>query len=185
MGGAGPWNLTAAAAARIIALNAARQADILVDYEHQWLSSKDNGKEVPAAGWINPRSLVWVESGLEPGLYGEVKWTAKATEMIAADQYRYLSPVFPYDKTTGEPSDLLNVALTNIPAIDAPTAAALSAQAPALGGPSLSLSEQHSIEVFNRTFAAVGVLHPDTERAIAAAGVSRTAYLAQIGVVTP
>lgn len=185
MGGSGPWNLTAAAAARIIALNAARQADILVDYEHQWLSSKDNGKEVPAAGWINPRSLVWVESGLEPGLYGEVKWTAKAAEMIAADQYRYLSPVFTYDKTTGEPSDLLNVALTNFPAIDAATAAALTAQAPALGGPSLSLAEQHSIEVFNRSFAALGVLHPDTDRAIAATGVSRTAYLASIGVVTP
>ena len=184
MGGAGPWNLTAAAAARIVALNAVRQADILVDYEHQWISSKDNGKEVPAAGWINPRSLLWVESGAEPGLYGEVKWTAKAAEMIAADQYRYLSPVFTYDKTTGEPSDLLNVALTNFPAIDSATAAALTAQAPALGSP-LTLHEQHSIEVFNRSFAALGVLHPETERAIAAAGVSRTAYLAQIGVVTP
>ncbi len=189
MGGSGPWNLTAAAAARIIALNAARQADILVDYEHQWLSSKDNGKEVPAAGWINPRSLLWVESGAEPGLYGEVKWTAKAAEMIAADQYRYLSPVFTYDKMTGEPSDLLNVALTNFPAIDSATAAALSAQAPALGfpllGAPLTLHEQHSIEVFNRSFAALGVLHPETERAIAAAGVSRAAYLTSVGVVTP
>ena len=185
MGGSGPWTLSAAAAARIVALNAARQADILVDYEHQWLSSKDNGKEVPAAGWINPRSLVWVESGLEPGLYGEVKWTAKAAEMIAADQYRYLSPVFTYDKTTGEPSDLLNVALTNFPAIDGATAAAaLAAQVPGTSGPLMG-SGLHSVEVFNRSFAALGVLHPDTERAIAACGVSRAEYMERLDIKTP
>ena len=179
-GGVGPWTLTAAAAARIIALNAVRQADILVDYEHQRLSSKDNGKEVPAAGWINPRSLVWVESGLEAGLYGEVKWTAKAAEMIAADQYRYLSPVFTYDKTTGEPNDLLNVALTNFPAIDgAMAAAALTARAPGTSGP--TWSELRSIDVFNRSFAALGVLHPDTEQVIAACGVSRAEYMERLG----
>lgn len=184
MRGRGPWNLTAAAAARIIALNAVRQADILIDYEHQSLNSKDNLRGAPAAGWINPRSLSWVESGVEPGLYGDVKWTARAAEMIAADQYRYLSPLFTYDRTTGEPSDLLTVALTNFPAIDAPTTAALTAQAPVLRAP-LPLSEQHSIEVFNRTFAGLGVQHPDTERAIAAAGVSRAAYLAAAGVRMP
>ncbi len=184
MAGSGPWNLTAQGAARIIAINAVRQADILVDYEHQWINSKDNGKEVPAAGWINPRSLVWVESGAEPGLYGAAKWTAKALEMIAADQYRYLSPVFTYDEATGEPTDLLNVALTNFPAIDGPTVAAvLTGKVPGSSAP-LTLAEQHSIDVFNRAFAALGVLHPDTERAIAAAGVSRVKYLALLGIRT-
>ena len=137
---------------------------------------------MPAAGWINPRSLVWVESGPEPGLYAEVKWTAKAAEMIAADQYRYLSPVFTYDKTTGEPSDLLNVALTNFPAIDGATAAAaLAAQVPGTSGPLMG-SGLHSVEVFNRSFAALGVLHPDTERAIAACGVSRAEYMERLGI---
>jgi len=184
MRGAGPWTISATGAAKIIAANAARQVDILVDYEHQLLKSGENGKEVPAAGWINPRSLEWVEYGAEPGLYGSVSWTAKAAAMIEADQYRYLSPVFPYDKQTGEPTDLLNVALTNFPAIDGPAAAAaLAGKVPGTRAP-LTLAEQHSIEVFNRGFAALNVLHPDTKRAIAAAGMSPAAYMAALGCKT-
>lgn len=128
MAGAGPWNLTPGAAARIIAANATRSADIPIDYEHQLLSSADNGEPAPASGWISPRSLVFIPDGPEPGLYGAVKWTARAGAMIAADEYRYLSPVFPYDPATGEPLDLLNVALTNQPGIDEPIRAALSAR---------------------------------------------------------
>lgn len=181
MAGSGPWNLTAQGAARIIAINAGRQADILVDYEHQLLSSKDNGKEVPAAGWIDPRSLVWIDSGAEPGLYGSVKWTARAAELIATDQYRYLSPVFKFDTATGEPTDLLNVALTNFPAIDAPLNAAALAGAMSVGVGALSLGEQHSIEAFNRSFGPIGVFHPETDRAIAATGWSRSDYMASLG----
>lgn len=128
MAGAGPWNLTPEAAARIIAANATRSADIPIDYEHQLLSSADNGEPAPASGWISPRSLVYISDGPEPGLYGAVKWTARAGALIAADEYRYLSPVFPYDPATGEPLDLLNVALTNQPGIDEPIRAALSAR---------------------------------------------------------
>lgn len=128
MAGAGPWNLTPGAAARIIAANATRSAEIPVDYEHQLLSSADNGEPAPASGWISPRSLVYIPDGPEPGLYGAVKWTARASALIAADEYRYLSPVFPYDPATGEPLDLLNVALTNQPGIDEPIRAALSAR---------------------------------------------------------
>lgn len=128
MAGAGPWNLTPDAAARIIAANATRSADIPIDYEHQLLSSSDNGEPAPASGWISPRTLVFIPDGPEPGLYGAVKWTARAGAMIAADEYRYLSPVFPYDPATGEPLDLLNVAMTNQPGIDEPIRAALSAR---------------------------------------------------------
>lgn len=128
MAGSGPWNLTPAAAARIVALNAVRAADIAVDYEHQLLSAADNGQPAPAAGWIDPRSIVYKAGGDAPGLYGAVSWTARAAAMIAADEYRYLSPVFTYDGATGEPLDLLNVALTNFPAIDEPLRAVLSAR---------------------------------------------------------
>jgi phage I-like protein len=182
MAGTGPWTLSAAGAAKIIALNAVRQADILVDYEHQLLKSGENGKEVPAAGWIDPRSLVWVEYGAEPGLYGSVSWTAKAAAMIEADQYRYLSPVFPYDQQTGEPTDVFNVALTNFPAIDVPVRAALSAALPALRaeiyGPPL---DHHGIDVFNRAFASMGVLHPDTVRMVGACSLDLASYLASVG----
>ena len=114
LSGAGPWLLTEANARAIIAMAAARSTDIVIDYEHQTLLAEQNGKPAPASGWIDPRSLEYRDDGL----YGRVSWTAPARQAIDADQYRYLSPVFPYDAETGEVLDLLHVALTNTPAID-------------------------------------------------------------------
>ena len=165
MSGAGPWNLTAAAAARIIAANAVRQADIPIDYEHQLLARSENGQAAPASGWIDPRSLVYIDAGPEPGLYGAVKWTARAAALIAADEYRYLSPVFPYDPQSGEPLDLLHVALTNFPAIDEPIRAALSARH------AHTYQENPVNEVLKKLLAALG-LPDNTAEADALAGVA-------------
>ncbi|WP_417862381.1 phage protease [Vreelandella venusta] len=111
--GTGPWHLNAEAAQAIIQLAAARSTDIAIDYEHQILYSEKNGKPAPASGWVDPRSLEWREDGL----YGSITWTAAASAAIDANEYRYLSPVFPYD-ANGVPLDLLHLALTNTPAID-------------------------------------------------------------------
>lgn len=117
--GTGPWHLNAEAAQAIIQLAAARSTDIAIDYEHQILYSEKNGKPAPASGWVDPRSLEYREDGL----YGTVAWTAKARAAIEEGpngeppEYRYLSPVFPYD-ANGVPLDLLHLALTNTPAID-------------------------------------------------------------------
>jgi phage I-like protein len=100
-------------------LAAARSTDIAIDYEHQILYSEKNGQPAPASGWVDPRSLEYREDGL----YGTVTWTAKARAAIEEGpngeppEYRYLSPVFPYD-ANGVPLDLLHLALTNTPAID-------------------------------------------------------------------
>lgn len=180
LAGVGPWVLTAEAASRIIARNVGRQADIVVDYEHQQLASATNGLPAPAAGWIDPRSLLWIGEGTEPGLYGAVTWTAKASAMIAADEYRYLSPVFPYREQTGEPTDLLHVALTNLPAIDSPIMASLSGAVAAVLP--LPPDEQRSVDAFNRSFGHLGVLHPDTDRAVLAMGGTRAKYMAALGI---
>jgi len=111
--GSGPWSLSAEAAQAIIRLAAARSTDIAIDYEHQTLYAEKNGKPAPASGWLDPRSLEWREDGL----YGAITWTAAASAAIDANEYRYLSPVFPYD-ANGVPLDLLHLALTNTPAID-------------------------------------------------------------------
>jgi phage I-like protein len=125
LAGQGPWKLTAEAAARVIAKAAQRVNDMLIDYEHQSLMTSQNGKPVPAAGWIKPNSLHFDPAkGL---LAAAVKWTDAAKASIAADEYRYISPVFSYDKTTGEVLDLINVALTNSPAIDGMDAVTLAA----------------------------------------------------------
>lgn len=110
MSGSGPWFLDEALAKPIIERAALRSTDIVIDYEHQTLG----GGKAPASGWIDRTSLEWREDGM----YGRVKWNSAAAKAIDDDEYRYLSPVFPYDAETGAVLDLLHVALTNNPAID-------------------------------------------------------------------
>lgn len=108
------WKLDAAAAARLVAEAAARAGDFVIDYEHQTLAAEKNGQPAPAAGWF--KQLEWREGD---GLYAvNVRWTERAAASIAANEYRYLSPVFTYDKQTGEVLAIDMAALTNFPALD-------------------------------------------------------------------
>lgn len=121
------WRIDAALAAKLIARANARADRKVVDYEHQTLKASDNGQPAPAAGWI--AALEWREpSGAEPGgLYMTTDWTEKAAAMIAAREYRYISPVFSYDRD-GNVTDLLHAGLTNFAGLDGLTdLAALSA----------------------------------------------------------
>ncbi|WP_293934049.1 phage protease [Iodobacter sp.] len=106
------WVLDSENAALLVAAAARQQTLSVVDYEHQTLNAAENGKPAPAAGWF--KELVWHDGD---GLYAMVDWTDPAATMIAAKEYRYISPVFTYDKT-GRVLGLLHVALTNTPALD-------------------------------------------------------------------
>lgn len=124
MSGTGPWVLTEDAGKKVIALAAARSTDIVIDYEHQTLLADQNGKPAPASGWVEAGKLEWRDDGL----YGPVSWTTAAAKGISDGEFRYLSPVFTYNKDSGEVLNLLHLALTNIPAIDSDaTIAALAA----------------------------------------------------------
>ncbi|MBK3748263.1 phage protease [Stutzerimonas balearica] len=113
---AGAWFIDAQVAQRLIAQAAARATDVVIDYEHQTLNSAENGLPAPAAAWFSGSGLEWREG---QGLFATgVQWTDKASAMLAAREYRYLSPVFTYDKQTGEVLELLHVGLTNYPALD-------------------------------------------------------------------
>lgn len=108
------WVMTATAAARIIETVNSRVTELCFDYEHQTLRAAENGKPAPAAGWFS--QLEWIEG---EGLYAtDIRWTETATDMIRKKEYRYISPVFFYDQVTGEVTALVNVALTNTPALD-------------------------------------------------------------------
>jgi phage I-like protein len=86
------WKIDAEIAQRVIAASASVD-DLVIDYEHQTLNAEKNGHPAPAAGWF--RRMVWREG---TGLFAvDVKWTDKARAMIAAGEYRYISPVFPYN----------------------------------------------------------------------------------------
>lgn len=85
--------------------------DIAVDYEHQIDLAKINGKPAPAAGWIKRLDV------RDSGIWGLVEWTDAAARMIAAKEYRYVSPVI---RLTSDLRivDIIRVALTNSPALD-------------------------------------------------------------------
>lgn len=107
------WVMNAALAQVLIAQASARKLDYVTDYEHQTLRAKENGQPAPASGWFH--DLEWREG---VGLFAvNVKWTAAAAAMIASQEYRYISPVFSYDKN-GNITGLLHAALTNTPALD-------------------------------------------------------------------
>lgn len=116
MQGKGPWRTDVNIARALISRVSTRMNDILIDYEHQSILSEKNGKEVPAAGWVGSTTLEWREG---KGIYiTGPRWTDKAKQYISQNEYKYLSPVFSYDKNTGAVLDLISIALTNTPALD-------------------------------------------------------------------
>ena len=150
----------------------AAQTPIVIDYEHQTLNAERNGQAAPAAGWI--RSVEWVAGR---GLFATVEWTDKARAHIAANEYRYISPVIAWDKTTGRVVGLHNAALVNHPALlgmDS-VSAALAARFPSQ--PSQTRTETHHMD---RTKLITALKLPatatdaDIETAIAQLGTDLT-----------
>jgi phage I-like protein len=84
-----------------------RGVDLVIDYEHQSL----HGERAPAAGWIKELEA------REDGLWARVDWTLKAQEHLRHREYRYFSPVLRLDPETRKPLVLMQLALTNVPAI--------------------------------------------------------------------
>lgn len=148
------WKIDAMIAQRVIAASSTVD-EIVIDYEHQTINAKENGQPAPAAGWFS--RMVW-RDGL--GLFAvDVKWTDKARAMIAAGEYRHISPVFLYSPVSGEVMRITGLGLTNNPAL--PGLTDLAAMSARYVAPDEKASS-HSIEAFNRSFGDVGLLHPDT-----------------------
>jgi phage I-like protein len=107
------WRMDAALAQKLIEAANARGTPYVTDYDHQTLLSRQNGQPAPAAGWFS--KLEWREG---EGLFAtDVQWTDRARDMIAANEYRFISPVIGYDKE-GNVTALYMAAVTNNPAID-------------------------------------------------------------------
>lgn len=87
----------------------AKGGDLPVDYDHESEKPKSHGGPLPAAGWI--KSL----QAREDGIWGKVEWTARAAEMIANREYRFLSPVLHYHPTTGQVLRLIGAGLVHRP----------------------------------------------------------------------
>ena len=120
------WNLTPERGAQIVATLNQRSIDMVVDYEHATLGVQKSGKPAPASGWLKSGGFQYIKGvGV---CSAQFEWTEKATGYISSEEYKYLSPVFIYDKT-GEVQQLLHVALTNTPNLDQLPEARLAAAA--------------------------------------------------------
>ncbi len=107
------WIMDGESMAMLVADAQTRATDYPIDYEHQILESRKNGQPAPAAGWFHQ-----IEARAD-GLYAtDVRWTERARQMIEAGEYRYISPVFAYDPSSGRVTRLVMAALTNHPALD-------------------------------------------------------------------
>lgn len=104
------WTLRDPAA--VVEASRALNMDLPVDYEHQTDLAEKNGQPAPAAGWIKALEV------RADGIWARVEWTDRAREMLAAKEYRYLSPVFMVEKKTDRVLQIQRVALTNNPALE-------------------------------------------------------------------
>lgn len=133
------WKVTdAQGAALATAMNAVvTKTPLVIDYEHQTLTAMQQGHKAPAAGWI--KKVEWLSGN---GLWADVEWTAPAKAHIAADEYRYISPVITWDDA-GNVTGVALAALVNFPGLLGmePVVAALSAYSPIPANPTESRME--------------------------------------------
>lgn len=97
--------------AAVLAATRAIGRDLPVDYDHSIDAIKERGGTAPAAGWIKALEL------RADGIWGQVEWTERAKAAIAAKEWRFISPVFQFDKNSRAVLRILRAALTNDPAI--------------------------------------------------------------------
>ena len=118
--GRGPWLVRKPE--RIVAATRqlAGKGWLAVDYEHQIDLHAQTGKPAIAAGWIKA-----VEVRAD-GIWGLIEWTERASSLIRAHEYRYLSPVFEHTRS-GEVTRILRAGLTNSPNIDLKALASMGA----------------------------------------------------------
>lgn len=120
------WNLTPERGEQIVAALNQRNIDMVMDYEHATLKAQESGEPAPAAGWLKSAGFKYIKGvGV---CSAQFEWTDKASSYIGSGEYKYLSPVFIYDKI-GDVKQLLHVALTNTPNLDQLPEARLAAAA--------------------------------------------------------
>lgn len=85
---------------------------LLIDYNHATLLEAPTPEQAVAAGEFVPQVRA-------DGLWAtDVKWTPRAEAFLRAKEYRFFSPTFDHDTKTGRVLRLINVALTNLPALN-------------------------------------------------------------------
>ncbi len=98
------------AAEMVMAAFAEHGVELTIDYDHHTLLTGSGVKAI-SAGWFGLElrdGELWACN---------VRWTPAATAHLEAGEYRYQSPLFNSDMQTGRIEKVLDVALTNTPAL--------------------------------------------------------------------
>lgn len=98
------------AAELVMAAYAEHGVELTIDYDHHTLLTGSGVKAI-SAGWF---ALELRDGDLWAC---NVRWTPAATAHLEAGEYRYMSPLFHSDMQTGRIEKVLDVALTNTPAL--------------------------------------------------------------------
>lgn len=100
------------AAAMVMAAYEKHGADLPLDLEHLSIN--------PEARHFNSDAMAWFKLELRDGeLWAvDVKWTDEGARRLKAKSQRYISPAFFSEKKSRRITELLNVALTSLPATD-------------------------------------------------------------------
>ena len=101
------WRMEDAATVAAASLDGSK--DLPIDWEHATEHKAPQGEPAPAAGWI---TRLEARNG---ALWGRVEWTERGSASVTSREYRYLSPVFQYEKESNRILRLLSAGLTNSP----------------------------------------------------------------------
>ncbi len=107
----GTFTFDSDSATSVMAEYAKHGIDLMIDYDHASLASMsiDPAQAGKAAGWFNlevRNGELWAVN---------VRWTPPAADALRRKEWRFMSPAFGTDES-GHVTDLLNVAITNLPA---------------------------------------------------------------------
>jgi phage I-like protein len=106
------------AAKLVMAAFAKKGSSLTMDYEHQALNAPENGQPAPNSCYSWTPEIRANAAG-KPELWAtNAKWTIKASGMIESKEYLYFSPAFETEPETMRVSRIVNMALTNVPALD-------------------------------------------------------------------
>jgi len=107
----GTFTFSEKSALSVMAEFAQHAKPMLLDYNHGTTIEGALPEQAISAGEFTPEirnGELWATN---------VRWTDRAKAMLSAGEYRLFSPYFTHDKT-GQVIRLVNVALTNLPALD-------------------------------------------------------------------
>jgi phage I-like protein len=103
------WTFDAASVDATLQAFNRRGIDLPIDWEHATQHRAPKGEEAPAAGWITALDA------RDGALWGVVSWNPRGGSQVLNREYRFVSPVFDFEPSSGRIVRLVSVGLTNTP----------------------------------------------------------------------